>query len=73
MKKTLSERLLDETLSDNSKIIYCKQCEKCNFRDNGDVWSNHFSKLSCMIYRHPNIKPKHVINNTGRCEYLSEE
>ena len=71
--KTFEERYSNETLSDNSQIEYCKKCKNCLFRDDGTVWSNHYTKSSCMIYQYPNYKPINVINNKGTCEYYREE
>lgn len=72
-KKTLTERMLEETLSDNSKVEYCKQCKDCLFRSDGTVWSNHYTKASCQIYKYPGMKPFRVINNNGLCEYYHNE
>lgn len=62
-----------ELFGESSREEQCKQCKDCMFRDNGDVWSNHYEKSSCMIYQYPNIKPSFVRNNTGRCEYYNKE
>lgn len=62
----------DEVLSDNSHVENCKQCKDCLFRDNGTVWSNDYRKSSCMIYKHPDIKPLRVINNNGLCDYYND-
>ena len=72
-KKTFEERYGDEILSDNSKVKNCKQCKNCAFRDDGTVWSNHYSKSNCQIYQYPSCKPMRVINNTGVCEYYNED
>lgn len=67
-KKTLTERMLEETLTDNSKIEYCKQCKDCIFKD-----KRGYEKAICMIYENPGYKPLHVINNKGICEYYNNE
>lgn len=71
-KKALTERMLEETLSDNSQVEYCKQCKDCIFRDDGTIWSNRYTKASCQIYKYPNSKPLGVINNKQICEYLNK-
>lgn len=71
-KKTLTERMLEETLSDNSNVENCKQCKDCIFRDDGTVWSNHYTKACCQIYKHPNIKPLDVINNKQSCVFYNK-
>lgn len=72
-EKTLQERMLEETLSDNSHVENCKQCKDCIFRDDGTVWSNSYQKGCCQIYQYPNMKPLRVVNNTGTCEYYSNK
>lgn len=72
-KKTLSERLANDILSDNSNIEYCKQCKNCIFRDNGDVWSNHYTKSNCQMFKYPGLKPSEVINNKKICLYKEDE
>lgn len=61
-KKTLTERMLEETLSDNSKAEYSKQCKDCIFKD-----KRGHDRGVCMIYS--DLKPLYVINNNGICEY----
>lgn len=70
--ETLSERYKDEVLSDNSKVVYCRQCEHCAYWNTGDVWGNTFSKSCCQKYRYPNFKPLEVINNQAICEHRKE-
>lgn len=72
-EKTLQERMLEETLSDNSHVENCKQCKDCIFRDDGTVWSNDYRKSCCQMYQYPNMKPLRVVNNTGICEYYSNK
>lgn len=72
-KKTWADIHKDEVFTDNSKIENCKQCKDCLFRDDGTVWSNDYQKSCCQIYRYPNFKPLHVINNKGVCEYYHNE
>ena len=71
-KKTLTERMLEETLSDNSQVEHCKQCKDCIFRDDGTEGS-HYTKSSCQIFKYPNMKPLNVINNRGKCEIYHNE
>ena len=72
-KKSWSDIHKDEVLTDNSKIEYCKQCKDCIFRDDGTVYSNQYTKASCIMFPHPASKPLHVINNKGVCEYHHSE
>lgn len=72
-KKTLQERWDEEVLTDNSAIENCKQCKDCIFRDNKDVWSNHYTKSCCVMFPHPSFKPLKVIQNTGICEYYNKD
>lgn len=71
--ETLSERLAKEVLSDNTQFTNCEQCEKCVFWDNGDVWSNKFTKAHCKMFAYPNRKPLGVIGNTEVCPYRKEQ
>lgn len=64
-------RWYNEKLSDNSQAENCKQCKTCIFRDDGTVWSNDYKKSSCQMYQYPSMKPVHVINNKGICEYYN--
>jgi hypothetical protein len=68
-KKTLQERWNEEVLTDNTQFEYCKQCKLCELRDDGTVWSNHYSKCSCQRYPHPRMKPIDVINNKVACPF----
>lgn len=70
--KSLSERLAEEVLSDNTQFTNCEQCENCIYWNNGDVWSNKFIKASCQMFPHPRMKPLGVINNTEACSYRKE-
>lgn len=72
MYKGLSETHADETLSDNTKINYCKQCRKCAFWGNGDAFTNKYDKSCCDQYPYPIGKPDYVINNTGSCDLFVE-
>lgn len=73
MAETLSQKWSEETLTDNTKRKPCQQCKTCVYRDNGDVWSNHYTKASCQIYEYPDHKPVKVINNQEECEFYTEE
>ena len=65
----------DEVLTDNTKIKYCTQCEKCIRwgNDKNDYRSNKFSKECCDKYPFPDVKPQYVIDNTGKCIYRKEK
>ena len=68
-KKTLQERWDEEVLSDNTHVENCKQCKECALRDDGTVWSNHYTKSSCQRYPYPRMKPLEVINNKADCPF----
>lgn len=67
-KKTWADVHKNEVLTDNSKIEYCKQCVKCVFRD-----KRGHDRAVCAIYESPSLKPLHVINNQGRCDFYDSE
>lgn len=70
-RKTLQERWDEETLTDNTQFENCKQCKTCIFQDDGSVWSNHYTKVSCQKYPYPKIKPLTVIDNELNCPFFS--
>ena len=72
-KKTWVDIHEYEVFTDNSKIENCKQCKDCRFRDDGTVWSNHYTKCCCQIYPNPKIKPMEVIDNKKDCKYKQKE
>jgi hypothetical protein len=72
-EKTLQERWDEETLSDNTHIENCMQCKLCVFRDDGTLWSNHYTKSCCQKYPYPKMKPLKVIDNNGTCPYRVSE
>lgn len=63
-KKSLTERMLEETLSDNSQVENCKQCKDCIFKD-----ERGHDRAVCMIYQ--NIKPLAIINNKRLCDHYN--
>lgn len=69
-KKTLQERWDEEVLTDNTQFENCQQCKLCIFQDGGTVWSNHYTKSSCMKYAYPKMKPTEVINNKSSCPHF---
>lgn len=71
--KTLAERHADEVLSNNAALDKCRQCKDCAFRDDGTVWSNHYQKGCCEVYRYPNSKPFGVMLNTEFCEFYMKD
>lgn len=71
MKK--SNLQTEELFTDNRGLENCKQCKDCIFRDDGTPWSNHYTKSNCRMFPHPGFKPLRVINNSGICEYYSNE
>lgn len=73
MEKSLKDRWLEESLTDNTRVEICKQCKTCALRDNGDVWSNNYKKSCCQIYPYPEHKPEEVVRGNEECEFYEEE
>ena len=70
MAKTMSERLANDILTDNTQISYCEQCEDCkHWGNSGDPFSNAYDKANCDRYPRPERKPDWVINNYGECDF----
>lgn len=81
--KTVTERYLDEGLTDNASLNHFSQCKNCVFRyktyfefggkrfpcSEEDGWK----KGCCHMFSHPESKPDGVYNNTGDCEYYEKE
>lgn len=83
-EKTLSERLADETLTDNTQFLKFEQCRDCAFR-----YTNYFlapdgrkipcteeigyQKSSCHIFPYPKWKPHGVVYGEEQCEYYEKE
>lgn len=57
----------DEVLSDNSHVENCKQCKDCIFKD-----ELGYDRIECTIYKYPGMKPRHVIDNKGICDYYND-
>lgn len=72
-KKDWTDLHKEEVLSDNSQIENCKQCKDCKYRDDGTVWSNHYTKSCCQMYKYPNFKPLEVIDNEDDCLFYEKE
>ena len=72
-KKTMSERHSGEVLTDNTALDKYRQCKDCAFRDDGTVWSNHYQKGCCEMYRYPAFKPSGVMLNTEFCEFYIKD
>lgn len=72
-KKTLEERYADEVLSDNTQFEKYRQCKDCIFRDDGTVYSNHYTKSSCRMYPYPKFKPLAVMDGSEQCDYYEKE
>lgn len=66
------ERYLDEQLSDNTKIHYCKQCKDCILWGHTNAFGNKYDKSSCDMFPYPDCKPMEVIDNTGKCPWRTE-
>jgi hypothetical protein len=59
-----------EILTDNTRIKYCEQCEKCTLWGiGGDPFSNAYDKANCAMYPSPDHKPGYVINNQAPCPF----
>lgn len=73
MKSDLEEsRHYNETLTDNVAMKKCAQCKDCIFNNDGTVWSNEYTKSSCIMFPYPNFKPLRVIRNEGFCDFRKE-
>ena len=72
-KGSFAERYADEKLTDNTALDKYRQCKDCAFRDDGTVWSNHYQKGCCEMYRHPAFKPSGVMLNKEFCDYYLNE
>ena len=72
-KKTFDERYGDEILSDNTQKPKCQQCKDCIFRDDGTVYSSHYTKSSCRMYPYPKFKPLAVMYGSEQCEFYEKE
>lgn len=71
--KTVTERHLDEILSDNTHQDFCRQCKNCAMWGNGnDPFSNRYDKGNCDMFPNPDHKPGYVINNRAPCEFRVE-
>ena len=66
-RKSLQERWDKDILTDNSQFENCKQCKGCRFQNDGDIWSNHYTKSSCQKYPYPKFKPVEIIDNEIEC------
>ena len=72
-KKTMSEQHRGEVLTDNIALDKYRQCKDCAFRDDGTVWSNHYQKGCCEMYRYPAFKPSGVMLNKEFCEFYMKD
>lgn len=79
----MTERHVDEVLTDNAALKHFSQCESCIFRYKDyfefrgkrypcsptDGWK----KGCCQMYQDPQTKPPEVYDNTGTCEYYEKD
>lgn len=64
----LEKKFINDRLSDNTQIEYCKQCETCVHWGKNPPWDNKHTKCYCEEYPYPNyMKPLYVINNEQPC------
>lgn len=66
-------KIYTEELTDNTKLDKAVQCKDCKWRNDGTVWSNEYTKTSCMMFPYPLFKPIKVMRNEGFCPYRKEE
>lgn len=75
--KTLSERLENDILTDNTKINSFPQCKDCLFRGLriNDEWIKDGNRSYCRIYEpdDSNGKPDEIYRGTEECEYYEKE
>lgn len=69
MAKSLTERHLDEVLTDNTKIEKCKQCKDCILWGHTDNFGNAYDKSSCDMYPYPDHKPMSIVHNHAMCQF----
>ena len=43
------------------------------YRDDGTVYSSHYTKSSCRMYPYPKFKPLAVIDGSEQCDYYEKE
>lgn len=76
MKKTLSERLANDILTDNTqlppKYIQCKDCMFRKFEIDG-VIIDDYSRGICAIYSLPEHKPLEFADGSASCELYEKE
>lgn len=58
-----------EILTDNTKILRCKQCKDCILWGHGDAFSNAYDKSCCDMFVRPNYKPVRIMNDADVCPY----
>jgi hypothetical protein len=75
-KKTLSERLENDVLTDNTKIIKFPQCRDCAFRgmEIQGEWIKDGCRSYCKIYgpKDSNGKPDEIYRGTEDCEFYEK-
>ena len=68
--KSVTERHLDERLSDNTHQDFCRQCRDCTLWGIGDdPFQNRHDKSNCAMFPYPDCKPGYVINNQAPCPF----
>lgn len=61
------EILTTEQVSQN---ILCKDCQ---FKDDGTVYSNDYTKSCCQKFPYPDMKPESVYNADSKCDQFKKE
>ena len=68
--ESVSERHLNEELSDNTHANICEQCRECTMWGlGGDPYQNRYDKGNCAMFPNPDHKPDYVITNRGVCPF----
>ena len=73
--KTLSERISEDILTNNTVLNHNAQCKNCIFRDKTSVNGVEcgWKKCYCKIFEAPEDKPDYVYENAEPCECYEKE
>lgn len=75
--KSLSDRLADDIMTDNTKINSYAQCRDCMYRGleiNGE-WISDGDRAYCKVFRKEDgmSKPNGLYDGTVKCEFRDKE
>lgn len=74
-EKSLTERHMEEVLTDNTALNKYAQCKDCLFRDRTAVDGEEvgWQKGMCAMFEYPDFKPDAVMRNREKCEYHEKQ